>query len=79
MYIDVDVIDVLDDCNDWEIDRVIDWLRDNDYLTDLTPEKPENPNLMEIEWEQTINKLYSLRQRLTQEEEQIIKQIINKY
>ena len=79
MYIDVDVIDVLDDCNDWEINRVIDWLRDNDFLTDLTTEKIENPNLMEIEWEQTINKLYSLRQRLTQEEEQIIKQITNKY
>jgi hypothetical protein len=34
---------------------------------------------MDIEWFNTVSKLHTLRQRLTVEEEELIKSIVNKY
>lgn len=79
MYIDINITDALDDCNAWEIKSVIEWLKNNDYITDSSIETTENPNLMELEWEQTISKLHSKRVYLTQEEEQTIKNIVSRF
>ena len=75
--VDVDIIEILDECSSSEIKEVIDWLVDNDYIKSERTTKSES--LMEEEWNDVINKLHTLRQRLTIEEEQIIKSIINKY
>jgi hypothetical protein len=39
----------------------------------------KKPNLLEIEWLSNIAKLATLRQRVTLEEEQAIKDLVSKY
>jgi hypothetical protein len=39
----------------------------------------KKPNLLEIEWLSNIAKLATLRQRVTLEEEQAIKELVSKY
>ena len=79
MYIDINIIDVLDDCSGWEIDQVIEWLEDNDYIVNKDVQVIEDKNLMDLEWDKVIDKLSTLRLQLTPQEEEIIKQITNKY
>jgi hypothetical protein len=43
-----------------------------------TPHEKQ-PNLLEIEWLSNIAKLSTLRQRVTLEEEQAIKELVSKY
>lgn len=77
---DVDIEDFLYECSSREIEEVIKWLEESDYI------KPHNVvdegfegSVMDIEWFNTISKLQTLRQRLTLEEEELIKSIVNKY
>jgi hypothetical protein len=74
--IDVDVEEFLDDCSKREIEEVIQWLVDSDWIK---PTQVEEGNVMDIEWFNTVSKLHTLRQRLTVEEEELIKSIVNKY
>jgi hypothetical protein len=74
--VDVDVEEFLDDCNKGEIEEVIQWLVDSDWIK---PTQVEEGNVMDIEWFNTVSKLHTLRQRLTVEEEELIKSIVNKY
>jgi hypothetical protein len=39
----------------------------------------ENLSIMDLEWNETLTKLANARLRLTNEEEEIIKKIANKY
>jgi hypothetical protein len=79
---DVDIEDFLYECSSREIEEVIKWLEESDYI------KPHNivdegsvdeGSVMDIEWSNTVSKLQTLRQRLTLEEEELIKSIVNKY
>jgi len=74
---DVDIEDFLYECSSREIEEVIKWLEESDYI------KPHNivdeGSVMDIEWSNTVSKLQTLRQRLTVEEEELIKSIVNKY
>lgn len=79
MNIEVDVIDVLDDCNRWEIDQVIDWLRDNDYLTDLEVTDDDTDTIQDIEFKSALSKLANKRRNLTIAEEEFIKSIANRF
>jgi hypothetical protein len=74
--IDVDVEEFLDDCSKREIEEVIQCLVDFDWIK---PTQVEEGNVMDIEWFNTVSKLHTLRQRLTVEEEELIKSIVNKY
>jgi hypothetical protein len=75
--IDVDVDDFLNDCSSREIKEVIDWLRDNDELSiESVPERSKN--LMDLEWDKSINKLSLNRTQLTVAEEEFIKSIANR-
>lgn len=78
MYIDINIIDALDDCNGWEIDKVIEWLKDNDYITNKDINKDCDKNLMDLEWDRVIDKLSTKRVYLTQQEEDTIKSIANR-
>ena len=79
MNIEVDVIDVLDDCNRWEIDQVIDWLRDNDYLTDLEVTDDDTDTIQDIEFKSALSKIANRRRNLTIAEEEFIKSIANRF
>lgn len=75
--LDMDVEDFLDECNSREIKEVIEWLVETEWI------KSEHTtnwgNLLDEEWYETCNKLHTLRQRLTPEEEELIKSIVNRY
>jgi hypothetical protein len=73
---DVEVEEFLDDCSKREIEEAIQWLVDRDWIQ---PNQIEEGNVMDIEWFNTVSKLHTLRQRLTVEEEELIKSIVNKY
>jgi hypothetical protein len=78
MTLDIDIEDVLNDCSSWEIDQVIEWLKDNDYLENkyITPD--DNDNILDIEFKITLDKIRDKRLNITLEDEEIIKQIANK-
>jgi hypothetical protein len=78
MILDIDIEDVLNDCSSWEIDQVIEWLKDNDYLENkyITPD--DNDNILDIEFKTTLDKIRDKRLNITLEDEEIIKQIANK-
>jgi hypothetical protein len=77
--VDVSVDDFLSACNTREIEKMIDYLIDDGYLVDRSVSKQQDLSPLEIEWEDMINKLSQLRLRITNEDEEIIKKIVNKY
>lgn len=74
--VDIDVDDFLDSCSRREKEQIIKKLKEGDLWEDT---ESENLSLMEIEWSETLTKLANARLRLTNEEEEIIKKIANKY
>jgi hypothetical protein len=54
------------------------WLIEDLFLQISSPSGTQ-PNLLEIEWFNTISKLAKLRQRLSIEEEDTIKALVEKY
>jgi hypothetical protein len=79
--IDVEVDDFVSSCSKREIKELIEILVDEGHLNksslphDINIEK----NVLDLEWDILCDKLLSLRLRLTVEEEETIKKIINKY
>lgn len=69
-FVSVDVEDFLDDCTEKEIEEVIEWLRNNNYEFEQ-PKKGKDID------EDLIKLLECFS--LTNEEEELIKQIANKY
>jgi hypothetical protein len=82
-YVDVDVDEFWTSCSTREKESLIDMLEEDGWVIRTSP-KGTNPNdslpsLLEIEWQQMVNKLSQLRQQITIEEEETIKKILNKY
>ncbi len=76
--IDVDVDYFLEECNGREIDEVIDWLIVNNHINES--QKTVDTNLS-FDEEQLHKNLYKIRDSyylLSEEEEELIKQIANK-
>ena len=69
--------------NIYEYHKLIDELVEKGWVTRKTPRHlspdSEKPNLLEIEWMDMVGKLSDLRQRVTLEEEQAIKELVSKY
>jgi hypothetical protein len=81
--IEIDVDEFLDACSRSEKQALIETLVDEGWVRRvISPNSnPDDyqPNLLEIEWNNTIDKLSELRQRLTLEEEEVIKNLVAKY
>ena len=81
--IEIDVEEFWDECSRHEREELVDLLEEQGYVKRTVPKgvKPSHytPNLMEIEWNDMIDKLSELRQRITIEEEQTIKALVEKY
>jgi len=81
--VEVYVDEFLDACSRSEKQEVIDILVDEGWVKRLLPRnatlESHHPSIMEIEWENTIGKLSELRQRITLEEEEMIKNLVAKY
>ena len=73
----------VDSCSRAELQELIDILVDEGWVIRKVSRNSspgsERLNLLEIEWTDMLGKLSDLRQRVTPEEEQMIKNLINKY
>ncbi len=78
-YVEVDVVEFIDSCCQYEIDEIIEYLTESGHLEKNKKPKKEPKSLMEEEWDNIINKLSNSRLRLTSEEEEIIHKIANKF
>lgn len=76
--VDVEVGDFVGSCNKREIKELIEILEEDGYL----PKKAETvgkDNLLDIEYKNALDKLYTQRIYLTLEEEEFIKQLANRF
>ncbi len=69
----------VDECSRHEKQELIDELVSRGFVLQISSPIETKPNLLEIEWFNTISKLATLRQRVTPEEEEMIKNLVNKY
>ena len=74
--VDIDVVDFLDSCSRREKEELIKALKEGDLWEDTVS---ENASIMELEWNETLTKLSNARLQLTNEEEEIIKKIANRF
>lgn len=76
---DVEVEEFLEDCDSLEIDEIIDWLRDKDYIkhTDI----PYNRQVCatELEFIEALDKLYAKWNMLSKEEEEFILNLAKRF
>lgn len=77
--IDIDPYEYVDECSRHELQELIDELVDRGFVLQISSPSETQPNLLEIEWFNTISKLSKLRQRLSIEEEDTIKALVEKY
>jgi len=78
--VDIDVDNFLDACSSSEINEVIDWLIDSDYIQPTQVIEDEKMSLGDIEYIKIISKLTDpmVRFRLSEEEICTIQQISDK-
>lgn len=77
--IDLDVDEFLSECSSREIKELIECLQEDGHLSKESIIKEDSMNLLDEEWLTVTNKLNTLRLRLSVEEEQTIKDIVNRY
>jgi len=77
--VEVDVDDFLSSCSQSEIKELIEALQEDGWLVKEKVTKEESMSVMDEEWLTVIQKLHTLRLRLSVEEEQTIKEIVNRY
>lgn len=81
--IDIYVDEFWNECSRSEKNELIDLLVEEGHVTRVPnssiDDEIQKPSLMEIEWSNMIDKLSELRQRITIEEEQTIKALVEKY
>jgi hypothetical protein len=79
-YNEIEVDEFWHECSKSEKQELIDLLVEEGYVIRKT-KQPDDPNrnLLDEEWDDLCNKLQSIRQRLSVDDEQTIKQIISKY
>ena len=77
--IDIEPHEYVDECSRHEKQELIDELVNRGFVLQISSPSGAQPNLLEIEWFNTISKLAKLRQRLSIEEEDTIKALVEKY
>ena len=81
--IDIYVDEFWNECSRSEKNELIDLLVEEGHVTRVPNssinDEIQKPSLIEIEWNDMIDKLSELRQRITVEEEEMIKNLVNKY
>jgi len=77
--VDIEPYEYVEECSRHELQELIDELVDRGFVLQISSPNEKQLNLLEIEWFNTISKLARLRQRVTLEEEQSIKELVSKY
>lgn len=80
-YIDIDPSEYLYSCSDREIKELIDCLIEDGHIQSkyVASKNNEQKNILDIEWDEIINKLSLNRLSLTIDEEEIIKKISKRF
>lgn len=80
-YVDVSVDEFLSNCSPREIEKLIDSLIEDGYLNSnaVKNQEPTSLNIIEMEWEVTLDNLRQKRLTISNEDEEIIKLISKKY
>lgn len=82
-YVDVDVEEFLSACSRQEKEELIDVLEESGWVKRISPRGTKSeeslPSILEIEWQEMCNKLSDIRQRISTEDEETIKDILLKY
>jgi hypothetical protein len=81
--IDIDAEEFINSCSRSELQELIDILVDDGWVIrkvarNSSPDAKQ-PNLLELEWTDMLGKLSDLRQRVTPEEDEMIKNLVKKY
>lgn len=78
--LDIEVEEFLDECDEYEIQEVIQWLKDSDWLPQYVATSEENQSFQDAEFDRALMNLVGKRFKMTQEQEELIinlsKQII---
>jgi len=82
-YVDVDVDDFWYECSTREKEELIDMLETGGWVKRITPKGTDPsetlPSLLDIEWQDMCHKLLGLRLNMSREDEDLIREILNKY
>jgi hypothetical protein len=78
--VDVDVDEFLNECDESEINQIITWLIDSEYILNIQKIENSNSSICDIEYMSMINKLNDplIGSRLSLEDLEKIKRITNK-
>jgi len=77
-YVDVDVDEFWSLCSKKEKDELIDYLEEGGWVKRTSP-RGTLPSILEIEWQDMCNKLSEIRQQISSDDEETIKNILKKY
>lgn len=82
-YVDVEVDEFWSSCSTREKEELIDMLEEDGWVRRTSPKGTHSsnqlPSLMDLEWQEMVNKLSELRLRMSSEDESTIRELINKY
>ena len=76
--LDIEVDEFLDDCDSNEIQEVIQWLKDSDYLPQNVATSESQQSFQDEEFDGALMNLVGKRFRLSTEDEKTIMAISNK-
>lgn len=76
--LDIEVDEFLDDCSSSEIQEVIQWLKDSDYLPDNVETPESEQSFQDKEFDEALMNLVGNRFKLSVDDEQTIMRIANK-
>ena len=82
--INVDLDDIYYEMSNWDKEKMAEWLYDDGYCTLNEDDREENefeienPNVLDKIWVEDMKKLFHSRMQLSVEDEETIKNIVNK-
>jgi phenylpyruvate tautomerase PptA (4-oxalocrotonate tautomerase family) len=81
LNIDIDIDDILWDLSDREKQELVDELYDDGYVPKQISGgvSEEEKNVLDLEWDELVKKISKLRLQITNEDEETIRKILNKY
>ncbi len=78
-YIDIDPDEFIDNCSEREIGELIESLVESGYLTKTATTKPSEKSVLDLEWDEIMDKLIRNRVMLSNEEEEMIRTIAKRF
>ena len=78
-YFSIEIDDFLSECSSSEINELIEKLQEDGHISKSNIVSNIMMNVLDKEWLEVTDKLNTIRLRLSSEEEELIKEIVNRY